>query len=184
MADNPLDDDTPQIATPGPHGGYFSTATQGGVDAIWDKLGVGNPATGPALSGNPLLSPGNNMMAGLHLAQQARQQTAQPQPLSAADQKDIGVFHSHANSFLDALQGLSSIPRGQLSKDDVFKAVAGLMGKGLFADPKAQQGLVMQLAQLPDDENVLRQIIGNEMLHTATMQNHIRSQYPQDDGNA
>lgn len=101
--------------------------------------------------------------------------TAQPGP---TDPADLAAFHGHADTYFNALSELAAKP--QLSKEDVFKTVASLMGKGLFSDPKSQQALVMQLTQLPEDEKSLRQVIGQEMLHTA----HIKDFVSQRLGNA
>lgn len=100
------------------------------------------------------------------------------QPAMDVDPKDVDTFHGHANTFFQTLQGLAAKPPGQLNKEDVFKAVASLMGKGLFADPKSQQALIMQLTQMPDDEATIRQMIGQEMLQTAHVQNEMRQRFP------
>lgn len=87
--------------------------------------------------------------------------------------EEIAKGHEMADQFLESLTDLAARPPGQLTKQDVFQSAAGLIGKGLFADPQARAGLVQQLTSLPSDETALRQALGREIMQIVTFKQNL-----------
>ena len=99
-------------------------------------------------------------------------QVAQPQmPQQGPSPQQIDQAHDHIDQMSQALQQLVQMPK--LTKQDVFKASADLIAKGIFSTPESQMQLIQELTQLPDDEGQLRQVLGTMMLHSAQMKNNL-----------
>lgn len=98
-------------------------------------------------------------------------QAAQPSPEEIAQARnDVAAMTKH-------LTALAMKPKGSLSKEDVFNAAADMIADGAFATPQAKQGLVAELAQLPDDESAIRAAVGQHLLFLAHAQDRMHSTF-------
>src|ERR1700677_2159529 len=122
----------------------------------------GAPQGGP--SAGAMMPPPNAMMG----PQQAPAATPGPPPTKA----QIDEARKHSNAIVSGLMSLTSKPRGELTKDDVFKEASDMISKGAFPTPSSRQALVVELAQLPDDEPGLRKALGAFLLQTSAARQH------------
>jgi len=76
----------------------------------------------------------------------------------------VKIGRTHIGAIVDGLMDLVNKPRGDLSKKDAFDAAAEMIAKGAFPTPESKQGLIVQLANLPDDERDLRTALGGMLL--------------------
>lgn len=74
----------------------------------------------------------------------------------------LGVIH-------DALFELAQKPKGSLSKQDLYNAVADMIAGGAFSGKGEKEAIVAQLAQMPDDEAAIRQVVGQKLLRLASV---------------
>lgn len=117
--------------------------------------GVPQPQGGPAP---------NMMMGGPQGAFQGAPASPQGPPPTP---EEIATSRKHVGAIIDGLVHLTSTPRGELTKDDVFKAASDMIAKGAFPTSAARQQLVVGLAKLPDDEPSLRKALGGMLLRVA-----------------
>lgn len=94
------------------------------------------------------------------------QPPGQPMP----DQAGIADARAHMGVVRQALMGLAQQPRGSLTKQAVFNAMGEAIAQGAFSTPQAKQQLVAEMAQVPDDEAAIRQMIGSHLLRMTQMQ--------------
>lgn len=112
----------------------------------------------------------NMLMQGAPQAPQAPQgppggpAPAMPDPAGIADAR------AHMGVVRQALMGLAASPRGSLTKQSVFNAMGDAIAQGAFSTPQAKQQLVAEMAQMPDDEAAIRQMIGQHLLRMTAMQ--------------
>lgn len=117
----------------------------------------------------------NNLMPG--------QQQGAPDPTQQAPQQappspeELGQARADVKAMTAGLMSLAAKPKGSLSKQDVYNAAADMIGQGAFSTPQAKQGLVAELAQMPDDETAIRQIIGQHLMFLAHAQDRIHATY-------
>src|SRR5512146_1692207 len=86
-----------------------------------------------------------------------------PDPAALADARN------HMGVMIKGLLGLAAQPRGSLTKQSVFDAMAEMIANGAFSTPQAKQQLVAEMAQMPDDESAIRQTIGQHLLRLNEM---------------
>lgn len=97
------------------------------------------------------------------------------QPPSA---EQIAGARQHMQVVAAGLMDLAKKPKGSLSKRDVFNAIGEMIAQGAFSTPEAKQQLVAKLAEMPDDETAIRQIIGSQLLQMATMTEQMDQHFP------
>lgn len=95
-------------------------------------------------------------------AQPPPQAEGPPQPQASPAQ--IADARAHMGVMVQGLLGLAAQPRGSLTKQTVFDAMGDMIAKGAFSTPQAKQQLVAEMAQMPNDEAAIRQIIGQHLL--------------------
>ncbi len=93
-----------------------------------------------------------------------------PQMPPPPSPEEIKTLRQHVGAVVDGLRSLAAKPRGDLTKKDVFDAASEMIAKGAFPTPEAKQGLIGELAKLPDDEADLRKAIGGLLLQTSATQ--------------
>ena len=113
----------------------------------------------PPSPGQGAIIPPNAMMAPQG-APAAPQAPPGPPPTKA----QIDEARKHSNAIVGGLMALTSKPRGELTKDDVFKEASDMISKGAFPTPSSRQALIVELANLPDDESGLRKALGAHLL--------------------
>ncbi len=89
------------------------------------------------------------------------------------------AMRNHVNSIFDSLLSLAGKPIGKLTREDVVKSAADLVSKGAFHTPELQHQLIEEIANLPEDEQQLRTVIGNHLLGLAQAQDHLQTLAPQ-----
>lgn len=109
-------------------------------------------------------------------------QAAQAPPQVSPEQ--IADARNHMKVVSMGLADLAERPQGSLSKRDVFNALGEMIAQGAFSTPQAKQQLVAQMAQVPDDERAIRQMIGQHLLQMGVMQDHFAQNYPEEAANA
>lgn len=116
-----------------------------------------------APQGMPQPQAPNMMMGGAPGIPPAAQlpQGAPPTP------EEIATSRKHVGAIMEGLSHLTSMPRGDLTKNDVFKAASEMIAKGAFPTSAARQQLVVGLANLPEDEPSLRKALGGMLLRVA-----------------
>ena len=102
--------------------------------------------------------PGPNAMTGVP------QPPAAPAPVS---KEQIDQARKHADAMVDGLLGLTTKPRGSLTKQDVFEAASDMIAKGAFPSPSSKQALISELANMPDDEPGMRKVLGDFLLQVS-----------------
>ena len=119
-------------------------------------------APNPMMQGGPPAGgpPPNQMMPG---AGGPQPPPAMPNPTP----QQVAEFRTHIGAVVDGLLGLVSKPVGDLTKKDAFDAAAEMIAKGAFPTPETKQDLIVQLAQLPDDEPDLRKALGATLLNVS-----------------
>jgi hypothetical protein len=96
----------------------------------------------------------------------------------AQSRKDVANLTKH-------LMALAAMPKGSLSKEAVYNAAADMIADGAFGTPQAKQGLVAELAQLPDSEPAIRAVIGQHLMFLAHAQDRIHATFgPEEQPNA
>jgi hypothetical protein len=93
--------------------------------------------------------------------------------------QDMAVAQ-HRGELAVVLKGLVSLahkPTGSLSKRDVFDAVGDMIAEGAFSTPQAKQQIIAQLAELPDNEAVIRQAIGTRIAAAADLRDRFHAQH-------
>lgn len=135
----------------------------------------GGPQALPsAMSGAP-----PNMMMG------AQPQQAPRGPVPTPPTPDeINQARKHSNAIVSGLLELTSKPKGDLTKDDVFKAASEMIAKGAFPTSATRQGLVVELAKLPDDEPSLRKALGMFLLQTSAVRSQFHALHGAEEGGA
>lgn len=111
--------------------------------------------------------------------QQAPQQGPPPNP------EDIANGHKAVDATMDGLIKLVSLPKGDLTKKEVFDGVSEMIARGAFPTPESKQKLIGGLANLPDDEQGIRKLLGQMLLGVATFRNHMHNAFgpPQEAAN-
>jgi hypothetical protein len=99
-----------------------------------------------------------------------------PQPFQFTG-SEVTDARGHLGAVMGGLLALAAKPKGSLSKQDVYNAAADMIGQGAFSTPQAKQALVAQLAQLPDDEGSIRQMVGQHLMRLAGVRQQFHSQY-------
>lgn len=125
---------------------------------------------------NTAMESGTSTM-GSFLGQAPQQIQPQAQPQYQPSQEDIDKGHRAVEAVMDGLINLVSKPKGDLTKKDVFNESSNMIAHGAFPTPEAKQGLIGELANLPDDEDGIRKILGQHLLSTATFRNHMRTAF-------
>lgn len=119
------------------------------------------PQSAPQAGAPPgAMMPPPNAMMGPQGAPAGAQPTPGPPPTKA----QIDEARKHSNTLVHGLMSLVGKPRGELTKDDVFKEASDMIAKGAFPTPSSRQALVVELAGLPDDEPGLRKALGAHLL--------------------
>jgi hypothetical protein len=113
----------------------------------------------PQAGAGAMMAPPNAMM-GPQQAPGAPQAPPGPPPTKA----QIDEARKHSNAIVSGLMSLTSKPKGELTKDDVFKEASDMISKGAFPTPSSRQALIVELANLPDDEAGLRKALGAHLL--------------------
>ena len=92
-----------------------------------------------------------------------------PPPASAIpmpSKEQIDEARQHLGAIVNALQHVASLPKGELTKKDVFEAASDMIAKGGFPTAASKQDLIVTLSKMPDDEPGLRAAIGRMLLRT------------------
>ncbi len=115
------------------------------------------------MGAEPQAGPGMPQGAPAQGAPQGGAQPGQgaPQPSTPAE---VAAARSHMMVMIQGLLGLAAQPKGALTKRSVFNAMGEMIAQGAFPTPQSKQQLVAQLAEMPDDEAAIRQIIGGHLL--------------------
>lgn len=95
----------------------------------------------------------------------------QPQP------EDISNGHKAVDAVMDGLIKLVSMPKGDLTKKDVFDEASTMISRGAYPTPESKQQLIGQLAKLPADEEDIRQMLGQYLLAVSTFRNHMHNAF-------
>lgn len=91
--------------------------------------------------------------------------------------EEIMQSRKHVGVIMDGLLSLTSKPRGDLTKKDVFEAASEMIAKGAFPTPDSRQDLVVRLAALPDDEVDLRKALGQMLLGVASARGQLHETF-------
>lgn len=89
--------------------------------------------------------------------------------------QEKGLVKQRTGAVLDGLLALVAKPRGELTKKAVFDQAADMIARGAFPTPEAKQGLIVKLANLPDDEQQLRQALGQMALQIASIHHAVHT---------
>lgn len=112
------------------------------------------------------------------LMPEAPQADASQQPTRSFSDQDAAGAHSTLKAVMDGLMSVATKPKGALSKQDVFNAVAEMIANGAFSTPQEKQAIVAQLAQMPDEEGAIRQMVGQKLLRVANLRDLMHQHYP------
>lgn len=104
---------------------------------------------------------------------------AAPTPQGPSPEQ-IAQARSHLSIVLKGLMALAAKPRGSLSKRDLYNAAGEMIADGAFGSPEAKQGLIAQLAQIPDDEAAIREAVGSQILQLAHAANTMTQRFGQE----
>jgi hypothetical protein len=91
-----------------------------------------------------------------------------PNPITPTKEQ-IKTQQRHTNVMVDVLTHLLGTPTGDLTKKDVFDGAADAIAKGAFPTPESQQQLIVEMANLPDDDPGLRKALSALLLQSATL---------------
>ncbi len=116
------------------------------------------------------------MPQGFGQVQQPQQQAPQQAPYEPK-QEEITGGHRALDAVMDGLIKLVSKPNGDLTKKDVFDEVSDMIAHGAFPTPEAKQQLIGELANLPNDEDGIRKVLGQHLLQTATFRDHFHNAF-------
>lgn len=89
--------------------------------------------------------------------------------------EEIAKGHHALEAAMTGIIKLVSMPKGELTKKDVFDEASAMIAHGAFPGSEEKQQLIVGLAKLPDDEDGIRSMLGKELLHMSQMQNHYSS---------
>lgn len=67
------------------------------------------------------------------------------------------------------------MPKGELTKKDVFDEASEMIAHGAFPGPEEKQHLITGLAKLPNDEEGIRKVLGKQLLSLSEFQGHYHS---------
>jgi hypothetical protein len=131
--------------------------------------GAGNPVAGPAQQAPP---PGGAMggPAPSPLAMNAPMLGPPPRPPTP---QEMRTARAHIDAIIEGLTGLVTKPRGELTKKDVFDAASEMIAKGAFPTPESKQGLIGELARIPDDEMGMRKALGALLMQSAMVEQRL-----------
>lgn len=103
-----------------------------------------------------------------------------PRPPAAAaaggkipSSQEMKAARAHIDAIVSGLKGLVTRPKGDLTKKDVFDAASEMIAKGAFPTAESKQGLIGELANLPDDEMGLRKALGGLLMQTSATSDHL-----------
>lgn len=114
--------------------------------------------------------PSNGMMQGpMGAPPNAMMGAPAPQgpPPTPPDPKAIEKARKHIDIMLSGLTKLAAMPKGTLTKKDVFSEAADVISKGCYDTPQDKQQLIAGLAALPDNESDIRKAIGAQIMQLA-----------------
>jgi hypothetical protein len=125
--------------------------------------------------GTAQLSPGAQDMA----VAQHRPSAPPPAfaPMAKPTPQEVAQHRGELAVVLKGLVSLAHKPTGSLSKRDVFDAVGDMIAEGAFSTPQAKQQIIAQLAELPDNEAVIRQAIGTRIAAAADLRDRFHAQH-------
>jgi len=109
--------------------------------------------------------------------QQQQPMSQQQQPAYQPTQDEIGNGHKALDAVMDGLIKLVSLPKGELTKKQVFDEASTMIAHGAYPTPESKQQLIGELANLPDDEDGIRKMLGQYLLATATFRNHFHNAF-------
>jgi hypothetical protein len=89
--------------------------------------------------------------------------------------EEIAQGHKALDVAMGGLIKLVSIPKGELTKKDVFDEASTMIAHGAFPQPEDKQHLITALASLPDDEEGIRQALGKQILAMSAFQQQYHS---------
>ena len=117
----------------------------------------------------------------------AQQPQAAPQgapPQYAPQPGEVEAGHRSVDAVMDGLIKLVSLPKGELTKKNVFDEASTMISHGAFPTPEGKQQLIGELASLPDDEAGIRKNLGQYLLSIAEFRNHFHNAFgpPQPQG--
>lgn len=109
---------------------------------------------------------------------QGQSQPEQPEQAAYTPHPDeIMGGHKAVDATMDGLIELVSLPKGELTKKHVFDSVSEMIAKGAFPTPEAKKQVIGELANLPDEEQGIRKVLGQYLLSVATFRNHMHSAF-------
>jgi len=123
----------------------------------------------------------NNLMTaqpGPQGAPQGAGPAAAPPSQPPPSPEELAAMHGSLGVIAKGLMDLASKPKGSLSKQDLYNSVADMIAGGAFSTPQEKQAIVAQLAQAPDNEAALRQLVGQKLLRVAQVHEAMRRHYP------
>lgn len=109
--------------------------------------------------------------------QPQQQMPMQQQAPADMSPDEIAGGHRALNATIDGLIKLVSKPPGELTKKCVFDEASTMIAHGAFATPEAKQQLIGELANLPDDENDIRKLLGKQLLTLAHVHNKYKAKF-------
>jgi hypothetical protein len=89
----------------------------------------------------------------------------------------ISQSHRALEATMSGLIKLVSMPKGELTKKDVFDEASEMIAHGAFPQPEDKQHLITGLAKLPDDEEGIRKVLGKQLLGMSQFQNQFHSAF-------
>lgn len=84
--------------------------------------------------------------------------------------EDIARGHRVLDATMQGLIKLVSMPKGDLTKKDVFDEASAMIAHGAFPEPEDKQHLIVALASLPDDEDGIRKALGKQLVSLSQFQ--------------
>lgn len=84
--------------------------------------------------------------------------------------EDIAKGHKALDASITGLIKLVSMPRGELTKKDVYDEASTMISHGAFPTPEDKQSLIVALASLPDDEEGIRKALGKQLMAATDFQ--------------
>jgi len=91
--------------------------------------------------------------------------------------EDIAKGHKALDASITGLIKLVSMPKGELTKKDVYDEASTMISHGAFPTPEDKQSLIGALAKLPDDEEGIRKALGTQLLAASQFQDKYHSHF-------
>lgn len=90
---------------------------------------------------------------------------------------EISGGHRAIDAAMEGLLKLVSLPKGELTKKEVFDEASSMIAHGAFPTQEDKQQLIGALANLPDKEEEIRKSLGQFLLGLSTLRDHYHNAY-------